>query len=244
MNNEIVIVRYHEELEWTKFLKTKTTIYNKGKKIQSNHKIINVPNLGMGIGLYLYHIVENYDNLADITLFIQGWPFDGEFEQSIGFTSPSENIVDAIEEFYFTLLDEHFASYNCFMMPIKDIFYCPPNYNQRTHKCFIYHSMNWSEWLQILDPAKILDFKEPHRYYRNNHISLRKEAIKSNSKEYYIMLLEHCKYLDPLLEWFAESSIAQIFNIADDGSLINLRHDLVDVDNLKDYKTWMYEINE
>ena len=242
MKKQIVIVRFDEDLNWTQYLTEETIIYNKGPKFKCGHKIINVPNLGMGIGLYLYHIVENYDNLADITLFIQGWPFDGMFEGSMNFL-PDIQGVSALEEFYFTLLDEHYASYNYFMKAIGDIFNCPPNYNQRTHKCFIYHSIMWQEWLEtFIDPASKIDYNLPHAYYRNNHISLKKEAILSNSKEYYIKMLGHCKYWDPIVEWFTESTIAQIFNIDDSGKLTDFRHDLVDVSNLEDYKTWMYEI--
>ena len=35
-----------------------------------------LPNVGREAHTYLHHIVSNWDNLAEYTLFLQGWPFD------------------------------------------------------------------------------------------------------------------------------------------------------------------------
>ena len=82
-NFEIVIARYNEDLSWleNEFTNEKITIYNKGKddiKVPPhlNYKIIKLPNLGRESHTYLYHIINNYDNLAARTLFLQGDPYD------------------------------------------------------------------------------------------------------------------------------------------------------------------------
>jgi hypothetical protein len=244
MNNQIVIARYNENLEWTKFLKSETIIYNKGSNVGTKHKTIKLPNIGMGGATFWYHIIENYDNLADITLFIQGWPFDASFESHLGLKS-DENGVNFIEEFYFTLLDEHVASYNCLMDIIGDKYSCPTNYNVRRQDNFIYNSVDWKLWIDnYIDPTSKIDFYKPNRFYKSGQISLKKEIIKSNSKEYYIKLMEHWKYKFPIAEWLVESTMSQMFNISNDGTYEDFRHDLVDVSNLDDYKKWMYEINE
>jgi hypothetical protein len=64
MNNQIVIARYNENLEWTKFLKTEAVIYNKGEDVETRHKTVRLPNIGMGGATFWYHIIENYDNLS------------------------------------------------------------------------------------------------------------------------------------------------------------------------------------
>ena len=75
---EIVVARYNEELDWLKKIpKTfKITIYNKGldniKNVPSTATIIKLPNIGRESHTYLYHIIENYDKLADKTVFCQG----------------------------------------------------------------------------------------------------------------------------------------------------------------------------
>ncbi len=82
---EVVIVRYNEDLSWIakEFdSSTKITIYNKGDNdlgyLLANYNIINIHNVGYLGGTYLLHIVNNYYNLADRTLFLQGWPYDSQ----------------------------------------------------------------------------------------------------------------------------------------------------------------------
>ena len=78
-NIEIVISRYNESLEWLNydpFNKYKNIIYNKGPNdnfCKTNCvKVVNLENIGRCDHTYLFHIVENYDNLADITIFLPG----------------------------------------------------------------------------------------------------------------------------------------------------------------------------
>lgn len=78
-NIEIIIARYNENLKWTleyPFNIFNYIVYNKGinddfeKKNVS--KIINLNNVGKCDHTYLYHIVENYNNLKNITVFFPG----------------------------------------------------------------------------------------------------------------------------------------------------------------------------
>jgi hypothetical protein len=75
----IIVSRYNEKLEWTTkapYNKYKYIVYNKGinddfeKKNVS--KIIKLPNVGRESHTYLQHIISNYDNLADINVFLPG----------------------------------------------------------------------------------------------------------------------------------------------------------------------------
>jgi len=70
----IIISRYNESLDWVKSLKFKYTIYNKGEDIDL--PFIKLENVGREAQTFLYHIVENYDNLDEINIFLQGNPFD------------------------------------------------------------------------------------------------------------------------------------------------------------------------
>jgi len=77
---EIIISRYNESLDWITsepFNQYNLIIYNKGQNSNFNKpdnvkKIVDLPNVGKCDHTYLYHIVENYDNLADITIFLPG----------------------------------------------------------------------------------------------------------------------------------------------------------------------------
>lgn len=80
---QVVIARYKEDLSWVEreFPNENVIIYNKGpddlpNSITSKYKIVSLPNFGRETHTYLYHIVHNYDHLAERTLFLQGNPFD------------------------------------------------------------------------------------------------------------------------------------------------------------------------
>jgi hypothetical protein len=77
---QLVISRYAENLDWLNeqdFNKYSNIIYNKGDdtsfETNSNtENVINLKNVGRCDHTYLYHIVEKYNNLANITVFLPG----------------------------------------------------------------------------------------------------------------------------------------------------------------------------
>ena len=87
-NVQLVISRFNENLDWLIIIKNiDILIYNKGEKnidyiknylnnINIKCKIINLPNIGKEGQTYIKHILDNYKNLYDFTIFVQGFPFD------------------------------------------------------------------------------------------------------------------------------------------------------------------------
>lgn len=71
---ELVIARYSENLEWANKYKIFSTVYNKGNDILEGS--ISISNIGREAHTYLYHIVNNYHNLAEYTAFVQGNPLE------------------------------------------------------------------------------------------------------------------------------------------------------------------------
>lgn len=67
---EIVIAKYKEDILWCNKYKHLTTIYDKSN--EPLKKSIHLPNVGRESHTYLYHIINNWDKLADNTLFTQG----------------------------------------------------------------------------------------------------------------------------------------------------------------------------
>jgi hypothetical protein len=84
---DIVIARYEEDLSWLKDIPIKYTtlyVYNKGSRITlnlPNVKIIQLSNLGRESHTYLYHAINNYNNLADMTFFLPGSVFSADFKK-------------------------------------------------------------------------------------------------------------------------------------------------------------------
>lgn len=70
-NFEMVIARYDEDITWSNNYKKFRTIYNKGND-DIEQPYIKIPNKGHLADTILKHIINNYDNLADVTFFTHG----------------------------------------------------------------------------------------------------------------------------------------------------------------------------
>jgi hypothetical protein len=78
---EIVISRYNEDLAWTKDIPKHFDkfIYNKGEhlpSVPSPCQFTQLPNQGREGATYLHHIIQKYEKLSRVTIFVQGKPFD------------------------------------------------------------------------------------------------------------------------------------------------------------------------
>jgi hypothetical protein len=71
----IVVSRYNEDVNWTKQFNN-VIIYNKGEKLSDDFNQILLNNVGREGHTYYKHIYDNYDNLDDYIIFLQGNPFD------------------------------------------------------------------------------------------------------------------------------------------------------------------------
>lgn len=71
----IIIARYNEDMEWTKQFPN-VLIYNKGTTLNENYNQIMLNNVGREGHTYYKYIYDNYDNLDNYTIFLQGNPFD------------------------------------------------------------------------------------------------------------------------------------------------------------------------
>lgn len=76
---ELVVAKYMEDVHWLeelpKGLFSKIWVYNKGKPLNytiAGVEIIELENIGRESHTYLTHVVNNYSNLAKITVFVPG----------------------------------------------------------------------------------------------------------------------------------------------------------------------------
>ncbi|KAL8803813.1 MAG: hypothetical protein Q9182_002945 [Xanthomendoza sp. 2 TL-2023] len=72
---EIVVGHYNEDLSWLKEKSAECCIYSKGGPDNAPappFRFTSLPNIGREGHTFLYHIVNNFDTLADVTLFVQG----------------------------------------------------------------------------------------------------------------------------------------------------------------------------
>jgi hypothetical protein len=83
---ELVIARHEEDLRWVRRVPTSVnvTVYNKGRTPalpeefpeRDGLTVTSLPNVGREAHAYLSHLTGRYGNLADLTVFCQGHPFD------------------------------------------------------------------------------------------------------------------------------------------------------------------------
>jgi hypothetical protein len=72
---ELVVARHTEDLAWLRRVPREfvVTVYNKGPGLPNT---IPLPNIGREAHTYLHHLAERHHTLADVTVFVQGHPFD------------------------------------------------------------------------------------------------------------------------------------------------------------------------
>lgn len=73
---ELVVARYREDLAWLRRVPRaiRVAIYDKSETAVPG--AVSLPNVGREAHTYLTHIVSRYESLADVTVFVQGKPFD------------------------------------------------------------------------------------------------------------------------------------------------------------------------
>jgi hypothetical protein len=103
MKMKVVVARYNEDVGWTSQFQN-VIIYNKGAPLDGSFNEIPLANVGREGHTYYKYICDNYDNLEDHMVFLQGNPFDhspnviakinGIKTTTTKFEFLSENILD------------------------------------------------------------------------------------------------------------------------------------------------------
>lgn len=74
---DLVISKYNEDVSWlTNIIPDINKIIYSKLSEENNNAYKKIPNVGREGQTYLYHIVNNYNNLSEYTVFCQANPFD------------------------------------------------------------------------------------------------------------------------------------------------------------------------
>jgi hypothetical protein len=112
----IIVARYNENVEWTKQFPN-VIIYNKGTKLDNNYNEVFLDNVGREGHTYYKYICDNYDNLSDYTIFLQGTPFDhspniiSNLTKYINSKDLSIDFEFLSEQIYYSSLDIEFNTF-------------------------------------------------------------------------------------------------------------------------------------
>jgi|688.fasta_scaffold157562_2 hypothetical protein len=99
MHIQYVVARYNEPIDWLRSDAHDVIIYNKGDAIEFKN-VVQLPNVGREAHAYLYHVIENYDSLADITMFTQARVSDHGHDQNLD--NLTTRFVDNTPQFRFS----------------------------------------------------------------------------------------------------------------------------------------------
>jgi hypothetical protein len=189
---EFVVTRYNESLDWIRGLEHLVTVHNKGEPISLPCTMISVPNHGLGSETMLRHIIQNYDSLADMTMFCQG------------------NLADRIDQPLYPLSWYFQGNIRGYLTTAYD----PPTfkYNGRVSNESCRSKMNLGEFRKHI--------RIPYKYHgefwvRGDWISVSRDIIRNKPKNYYSFLYDTCRFdrgvaVEEL--WFMERSWFSIFN--------------------------------
>lgn len=216
ININIIVSRYNEDLEWLNnepFNKYFIICYNKGVnnnfKINSPHKIIKLDNIGKCDHTYLYHIINNYNNLPDIMIFLPG-------SNDINYKLDKSILLIRYIDYFNELVNLGEISNN----HVRNIFY---NFKLDTWKTS--HSNNLLINTDInTKKAKIRPFGKWYDFhFKNNKINfiswwgifaISNDIVRQKPIEYYNIFLEELSVSsNPEVGHYIERSWCAIFNL-------------------------------
>jgi hypothetical protein len=196
MSYSIIVAKYKENVEWlSKYIDIYPIyLYDKSGEKYNYNKSINVEylkNIGRESHTYLYHIVNNYDNLTDYVIFTQG------------------THIDHIKNF-----DSLIKPKNCYFYPY---FIFPKKFRISKYKGNLesnHENLNIGEWFD-----KYINFddsvdKNHYKIKFGAIFTITKENILSRPKEFYMDLLKQLENYgsSPEIGHYFERSWYYIFN--------------------------------
>jgi len=168
----IVVAKYNENVEWTKKLNHKVTIYDK-----SNNPIegsIKLKNVGREGETFLYHIINNYNNLDDVTVFLQGNPFE-HLQLLVGWRAKltDEEINIVIHKMNTEIND------NCDFTTFYQVLYNDPNWTNGqniTNDSIQYYGESYNKFTvapgaQYIVPKKYI-LSRPLEFWKKLHLAM------------------------------------------------------------------------
>jgi hypothetical protein len=198
MQYQIVVSRYNEDISYLFHLIDIIIVYNKGDdNINQNFNSIKLPNIGRESHTYLYHIIQNYNNLATKTLFIQGKINDHKLLPGIEYFK-EDYFIGRKSKHNIELLKNNIFHKGKYLKDLK-------NGNLKSSK---YTPYNWINKIG-LDISNLEDFE----MIWGANFCIHKDLILKKPKIFYENIIKYLKYdVNPEEGHFFERSWNLIFN--------------------------------
>ena len=229
MEHQIVIARYNEDIRYLLNYSNISIVYNKGdNNIPLNFNYINLPNIGRESHTYLYHIIKNYENLANKTLFIQGNIKDHKLYPLNDYLYNKENFFGKKTKFQINFLKKHIKHEGKYLKELEGGYLKKSKYTPY-------------EWINLLgiDISKINNFE----MIWGANFSVSKNLIHDKPKIFYENLIKYLEYdNNPEEGHYFERSWNLIFNNCIFIKKKIILYDFFNINNIN-YKNIMYKYN-
>lgn len=198
---QIVVARYNEDIKWLLPFKDVTIIYNKGQYLPllNSFNFINLDNVGRESHTYLYHIIENYDNLSDKTIFFQGNIRDHKIlniEKYFG----TENFIGNFSKINIEQLKKNIEHYGKWQIEYK---------NNKMKK----NNYTVFDWLTKIIGIEINNEMDEFNVVWGANFAISKELILSKPKRFYENIIRYLNYhINPEEGHYLERTWYLIFN--------------------------------
>ena len=221
---EIVVSRFREPLDWlshTPFNKYPVIVYNKSGddnyyKSPKMKKEVILPNVGCEAHTYLYHIINNYDNLANITAFFQGSiEIPKKYSRAVNTVNKSvERNMTVIYFNEFNNIRQEFGNFTLDHYPFNHPTVINNTESNTLHPCRI---RPFGEWYDVL-----FGDVQINGYSSNSIMAIKKEDILKRPKEFYEHLFSFVNEgIQPEGVHYMERVWAAIFHPLPNESLIH-----------------------
>lgn len=183
----LVLSRYKENVGWINDYadnsKIEIYVYNKsdiGLGIENNKiKLIQKDNIGRECETYLSYIIENYDNLSDLTVFTQAFPFD--------------NIPSFYDFLDYDITQEEYINYFHWYGTKKHT--CDENGSPGIYPITSGHPNPYNRTLKIIYEDMFSEECPSYIEFRPNaSFSVSKDIILRHPKEFYEKLITYVNY--------------------------------------------------
>lgn len=260
ISTKIIVARYNENIEWTKKFKN-LIIYNKGNKLEEYNEIL-LKNIGREGHTYYKYIYDNYDNLDDYTVFLQGNPFDHSpnlIKNLLKYINNKNLSIDfefLSEDIHYSTLDIQSKKYNeCknIYNTYEKIFYLKNNNEEcifgagaqfivskknilKNSKIFYGNILKLLEY--SIDPIEGYHIERFHKYIFSN---------KEKNKNFILdsSLLSYENFNENIIYFIVTTSIFNNCNIRKEQYIngINKLKNVINNMNIKNYKIIIVENN-
>jgi len=214
---EIVVSRFNEDVSWLRdippSLYTKVTIYNKNDTpIEcpvANCTVVQLPNLGRESHTYLWHVIHNYDTLADMTLFLPGSVMRKDFKKRqydriMEFLATKrESVIVGAKKARANVNSEKGFTINSH--PLSNTNNRAKNPNSRLNRSSL---RPLGKWFEHFFPGE-----EMRCIANNGIIAVTRDDIRKRGKEKYQALLENHSTTNPETVHYSERTWATIFSV-------------------------------